>query len=289
MLPFRKILFPVDFSDRCRAISPIVRQTVEKFNADLVLLHAFDVLPLVLQPVEPSFAMPLPNFIEIRRRDEERLRQFTIEMFQGMKPTLLVEDGEPGRVVRDAIRHQGADLVMLPTYGHGAFRRFLLGSATAKILHDVDCAIWTDVHHAETQPTFPYRHVLCALDVNSEEASAVLRAGCSIAGTYDANLMLLHVVEAPPATWEVDYAEYREALLNRADEKMRQLRHETGIRAPYEIVGARRPADELRRIAIERQADLIITGRGHAQDGLGRVLSQLYPIIREAPCPVLSI
>jgi hypothetical protein len=35
--------------------------------------------------------------------------------------------------------------------------------------------------------------------------------------------------------------------------------------------------------------DLIVTGRGHSQDGIGRAWSQLFPIIREAPCPVLSI
>jgi nucleotide-binding universal stress UspA family protein len=240
-------------------------------------------------PVDGSLAMPVPDPVEIRRWQSERLKQFSIELFPGMKPTLLVENGDPGRAVRDNVRRNGADLVMLPTHGRGAFRRFLLGSVTTKILHDVDCAVWTDAHHAETQPAFPYRRVVCALDVNSDEAAAVLRAACSVARVYEADLMLLNVVRVPPTAWEVDYAEYRQALLDNADAKMRLLRQETGIRAPYEIVGANRPAEELRRIAAERNADLIVTGRGHSQGGLGRVESQLYQIIREAPCPVLSI
>ncbi len=288
MLPFRKILFPVDFSDRCRAIAPFVRQTAEKFDASLILLHAIDPVPLVMGFMEASAAMPLPDFVEMRRKQEESLKQFEQEMFPGMKLTRMLEDGEPGRVVRDTIRHHGADLVMMPTHGHGAFRRFLLGSVTAKVLHDVDCAVWTDVHHAESQPAFPYSHVLCALDPDAEESGAVVRAAASVAHTYSAALVLLTVVETPPAAWEVDYAPYRKAVLDAADEKMRRLRHETGIQAPYEVVDGR-PAEEISRIAVERKADLIVTGRRHSQTGLGRAWSQLFPIIREAPCPVLSI
>lgn len=288
MLPFKTILFPVDFSDRCRAIAPFVRQTAEKFDASLILLHAVDPVPLVMGSVEASAAMPLPDFVEMRKRQENRLKDFDEELFSGMKCTRLVEDGEPGRVVRDTIRHQGADLVMLPTHGHGAFRRFLLGSVTAKVLHDVDCAVWTDVHHTESQPAFPYRHILCALDMDAEETPAVLRAAQSVAHTYDAELQFIHVVETPPAAWEVDYGPYRKAVLDAADEKMRRLRHEAGIQTPYEIVEGN-PSEELRRVAIERKADLIVTGRGHARGGLSRAWSQLFDIIREAPCPVLSI
>jgi nucleotide-binding universal stress UspA family protein len=288
MLPFRKILFPIDLSDQCRAIAPFVRQTVEKFNADLILIHAIDAVPLVMTSVEPSAVTPLPDFVRIRALQEERVNQFTREMFPDLKPTVLIEDGEAGRVVRDAIRHQGADLVMMPTHGHGVFRRLLLGSVTAKILHDVDCAIWTDVHHAESRPLASYRRVLAALSLDTEETGAVLRAAAFVARAYEADLQLVHVAETPPSAWEVDYAPYRKAMMDSADEQMRRLRIEAGLQAPYQILDGR-PAEEVRRVALEWQADLIVTGRGHAQDGLGRAWSQLFPIIREAPCPVLSI
>jgi hypothetical protein len=44
----------------------------------------------------------------------------------------------------------GADLIMMPTYGMGSFRRHLIGSVTAKVLHDVACPVWTAAH-VETQ------------------------------------------------------------------------------------------------------------------------------------------
>lgn len=289
MLPFRRILFPVDFSEQSRALAPKVRETVERFGADLVLVHAVDPIPLVVGSVEASVAMPVPDFGEIRRRQEERLKAFDREMFPGLKPTLLVEDGEAGGVVSNTIRRHGADLVMMPTHGHGALRRWLLGSVTTKVLHDASCAVWTEAaHDVAAQPRFPYRQVLCALQLDNEETEAVLRAACAMARKYEAELLIVHAVEIPPAAWEMDFAPYKKAILDAADAKVRKLRQETGISAPYEIVEGR-PAEQIRQLAVDRKADLIVTGRGHAQGGLSRAWSQLYPIIREAPCPVLSV
>jgi hypothetical protein len=43
-------------------------------------------------------------------------------------------------------------LIAMPTHGYGLFRRFLLGSVTAKVLHDADCPIWTGVHMEAAPP-----------------------------------------------------------------------------------------------------------------------------------------
>jgi nucleotide-binding universal stress UspA family protein len=288
MLPFRKILFPTDFSERCRAVAPAVAHTVERFGAELILLNAIDPAPLMTGALEPSLVSPVPDFLEQRRRQEHQLGEFQREFFATAHTTLAVEDGDPAWAVRQFVRHHAVDLVMLPTHGRGAFRRLLLGSVTTKILHDVDCAVWTDAHRTEGNPGFPYRRILCCLDVHEAEAAAVLRAACSLASTYDAELALVHVVETPPASWEVDYVVYRDQMIETANKKMGQLMEDSGIQAPFEI-GSGGRSEEVHRVAVARGADLIVTGRGHARSGVGRLWSSLYSIIREAPCPVLSI
>jgi nucleotide-binding universal stress UspA family protein len=40
---------------------------------------------------------------------------------------------------------------------------------------------------------------------------------------------------------------------------------------------------------LAEQADLVIIGRGHADRALGRLRSHTYNIIRNAPCPVISV
>jgi nucleotide-binding universal stress UspA family protein len=44
-----------------------------------------------------------------------------------------------------------------------------------------------------------------------------------------------------------------------------------------------------REAALGHQSDLIVIGRGVMQTRLGRLRSSAYSIVREAPCPVISI
>ena len=41
MIPFRRVLFPVDYSEPCRALVPYVRETIGHFSAELTLVHAY--------------------------------------------------------------------------------------------------------------------------------------------------------------------------------------------------------------------------------------------------------
>ncbi len=57
--------------------------------------------------------------------------------------------GDPAQVITAFAHTQGVDLIMMPTHGYGPFRRLLLGSVTAKVLHDAECPVWTAVHMAK--------------------------------------------------------------------------------------------------------------------------------------------
>jgi nucleotide-binding universal stress UspA family protein len=48
-------------------------------------------------------------------------------------------------------------------------------------------------------------------------------------------------------------------------------------------------AEGIRQTALERGMELTIVGRGREGGSFSRGLSQLYAIIRESPCPVLSV
>ncbi len=42
MIAFKRILFPVDFSEQCRATVPAVKALAQRFDAELELLHIVD-------------------------------------------------------------------------------------------------------------------------------------------------------------------------------------------------------------------------------------------------------
>jgi len=216
MLPFRQILFPVDYSEPCRAIVPYVEDMIRHFSANLTLVHASGLGLEALGYSELNFAdAGLQQ--QSRSMEQKRLRDFAAEMFPSQHVEAIAEEGDPASVIHKVVQHQGADLVMLPTHGRGAVRRFLLGSVTAKLMHDLTTVVWTGVHSAvaEHQPGIPYRSIVCALD-KSDEAEGVLRSAAAFADSYGAKLLLVHVVETPPGAWDVDFEPYKKDLMDAA-------------------------------------------------------------------------
>jgi nucleotide-binding universal stress UspA family protein len=286
MFPFRKILFPVDYSAPCEAVVPYVKEMVRHFSADLTLVHAYG--PEALAFSELAITDPdLPD--EARTHEQQRLRDFALKTFPGQHVETITQLGEAGTVLHGIVQHQGTDLVMLPTHGRGPIRRFLLGSVAAKVLHDIGAAVWTGVGAAliDHAPRMPYESILCALD-DSDEAQGVLKAAAAFADNYRAQLWLVQVVQMPPVTMEIDFSPYKKDLIDASEDRLQELKAQLGINALHTVIeGA--VADGVRQEAVRRRADLIITGRGHAQAAVGRIWSNVYPIVREAPCPVLSL
>lgn len=286
MLPFRRILFPVDYSEPCRAVVPYIKEMARRFSAELTLVHAYG--PEALAASELTLADPgLPA--EARAMEERRLRAFAAETFPGQHVETVAEGGEPGTVIHALVQHQGTDLVMLATHGRGPVRRLLLGSVATKVLHDISAAVWTGTGSAlaEHTPSIPYRSILCALSENPE-SEAVLKAAAALASAYGAQLELVHVTPPPPITAEMDLGPYLEAMNDAAHFQMRELKAKLGVDAPHAVLNGV-ISSTIRQEALRRKADLVVTGRGHAQATFSRLWSHLYPLVRESPCPVLSI
>jgi nucleotide-binding universal stress UspA family protein len=77
-------------------------------------------------------------------------------------------------------------------------------------------------------------------------------------------------------------------LIETSRERLAQLQSAAGtnfeISMRFGAVG-----DVVRDAALQHEADLILMGRGVIQGMLGRLRSEAYAIIREAPCPVISL
>jgi len=100
-------------------------------------------------------------------------------------------------------------------------------------------------------------------------------------------LSLVRVVQMPPPTAELDFSPYKKDIMDAADDGLRTLQEKVGIDSPLAVVEAT-VADGVREESMRRNADLVIIGRGRAQSTL-RMWSHVYPVVRESPCPVLSL
>ena len=284
MLPFRRILFPVDHSEPCKLMVPSVISMAKHFQSEITLLHACP-WPLAFYGEQMPAGYIVPEVMEAA--EKERLAKFAVEMFPGEAVRQVVVVDDAVMAIRSEVERNGTDLIMRPTRGHGVLRRLLLGSVTAKVLHDLSCPVWTGVHNALSLGSGPYRSIVCAVSLG-EETSAIAQAAAALAKSFGAKLSLLHVVESQPPAAEIDYGPYLTQSMDNAQARLEDLKREFLIDASIAVMEGPITGclnDEVAR----RSADLIVVGRGHDQDAVGRLWSRLYDIVRESPCPVLSI
>src|SRR5579862_2567466 len=111
MLPFRKIVFPVDYSDPCQAVVPYVDDMVRQFSAGLTLVHAYGPGVVLSNPTVPFMDPKLPE--KMQEEQEWQLRAFAREFFPTARVSSIAELGEPGGVIDKVAQQEGADLIML--------------------------------------------------------------------------------------------------------------------------------------------------------------------------------
>ena len=179
---------------------------------------------------------------------------------------------------------------MMPTHGYGPFRSLLLGSVTAKVLHDSQCPVWTGAHMAES-PGLEHvnaKNVLCAVD-GTPKSVPLMEWASDFSKHTGAALRLVSVVPATEG-WperQLDREMVAEEV-KMARDRIAYLQREAGINAPLCVATGNIPGavrDEARRHA----ADLIVIGLGLLNETFCRIRTHSYGIIRQAPCPVVSV
>jgi nucleotide-binding universal stress UspA family protein len=289
MLRFDTILFPVDFSDRCRGAARYVEAVAGRFQSRLVLLHVLETT--IGQPGDLDFGGLATSlqWEDRTARAQQLLDDFGAPEVAHLNVARRLESGDPARTIIRVAREENAGLIAMPTHGYGGFRRFILGSVTAKVLHDAACPVWTGVHmeNAPTLEAISIRSIVCALDL-SARSPEVLAASAWLANEYGARLTLVHAVPGTEAIPErILDCELRRHLIAQARERLQTLAAEAGAETGVAVESgeAARVVDTVVR---RESADLVVIGRGQ-HSGFGRLRTHAYAIIRESPCPVLSI
>ncbi len=266
MFQLRRILFPVDFSIRCRGAAAYVQSLAGRFDAELVLLHVIEATyNTTLQDLHASRMHKFDGFFD---RSLKHLRVKTV-----------VEQGEAAQKIIDYAAAHDVDLIMIPTQGMGIYRRLILGSTSAKVLHDADCPVWTGVHLENAPPleAVAWQRILCAVDLK-ESSARVLDWASHLAEEYQAEVTLVHVLTG------ADSPKDRGAAL----EALEKLRQAAGSRAVLRVE-AGDVSKVVSQMSQELKPDLLVIGRKAEAGVLGRLEVIAYALIRQSPCPVVSV
>ena len=205
--------------------------------------------------------------------------------------------GDPARKIVQYALNEQSDVIVMATHGLGGFRRHLLGSNTAKVLHDADCPVWTGVHleGTGTSPAFPIRQILCAVDLGPQSANTLTWASV-LQKEFDARLTLAHAALFPPQRARVgaiyqggaEQSNWGVTVRSAVLKELEQLRSNSDAAAEI-LVASGEPAQVISEAANRLNADILVIGRGSAAGALGRLRANAYAIIHQSPCPVVSV
>lgn len=281
----KHILFPVDFSDRSNTAVPFVAEMARRNDAKVTLFAAAH--PHYMEGLEGT---PLIDPQVILDGVKAQLDKVFVSDFAGLQVARVAVLENAARAITDFVAANKVDLVMMPTHGYGPFRQLLLGSVTAKVLHDAHVPVWTSAHTGDApdrEHVMP-RHILCAVDASSASIELMRWAG-GLAKNLGATLRLVHAVPAieawPERTMD---QEFEETLRENARRTIENLEKAADIEVPV-CIGAGTVPDVVREEALQHKTDLLVIGRGALQETMGRLRTHSYGIIRHAPCPVLSV
>src|SRR3954464_3078251 len=177
----------VVFSGRSAPAARYAKSLAAHFGSQIILLH-------VLPPLHLEFGCPDISGYMLADLCQNRVEQSTRELDAFLPDELsgpcverLVIEGDPPPCIVEPA-HGRAGLIMMPPHGYGPFRRFILGSVTAKVLHDADCPVWTGVH-LEDAPSgpVPLSRIVCAVDLGPQSSKTLCWAA-SLAVQFGAEL-----------------------------------------------------------------------------------------------------
>jgi nucleotide-binding universal stress UspA family protein len=288
MFSLRRILVPIDFSERSHTAVRYAEALARRFQAHLTLLHVLPPPHYEFTALEAGGAVLDDLFAARTQYAQKELDSFLADELAGQDVERVLSEGDPARQIVETARTSEASVVLMPTHGYGTFRRFILGSVTAKVLHDAECPVWTGVHieSAPQMQVLELRRILVAVDLGSQSAKAIAW-GREIASTYGAKLSVVHAIPCSdrPSRDPLD-ASWHDQFLVEVRERIRALGAPEGTEIAIETGDA--PAAVCRH-ATASEADLLVIARGSAAGAFGRLRTNAYAIIRESPCPVVSV
>ncbi len=285
MLALPKILVPIDFSERSCGAGRCAAALARRFGSQVTLLHV-----LLATPFGAGFeAAGAAMVVEwLRTRGDQAARDldgFLPGEWQELDVRRIVLEGDPAPTIVDFAHRETSSLIVMPTHGYGPFRRFILGSNTAKVLHDADCPVWTGIHMPESSHPgdIKWRRILCAVDLGPQ-SERTLAWAAGMARACESQLVLMHAMACTSET----EGDWRSRVRETVQEELIRLQSDTGIDAEI-LVEAGEPAHTICAAATNRNADLLVIGRGSAAGTFGRLRTNAYAIIRQSPCPVVSV
>lgn len=271
------VLVPLDGSEEAKTALPVARVVAQASHASIQVIHAAD---------RPLSHDELVERVGLRR---EEMRGLVVEHSVGTAVDVVI--GTAGE--------KAAMLIAMATRGRTDYRGRVVRPNVEETIRRSPCPVLLvrPETRAKTGATTRLRRLLLPLD-GAPSSAAVTHPALELADRAEAEVDLVFVadrgrspqepgtltapryLDQPQHEWPAWVAEF----LSRFGTA---LGHRAAGPSTRIFLRAGRPADEILRLALERDSDLIVLGwRGRMDSDHGRVAQE---VLRMAPCPVLLL
>jgi nucleotide-binding universal stress UspA family protein len=281
---FKNILFATDFSSASDTALSYVLGVARSHDSKVIVTHAVPQQPL--DGFTPS--APLVEIDREWRDAQQKLQEYRdTDTFIGLRHEFVLEHGDPIRVIKDLVAHEGVDLVVLGTHGRTGFRKLFSGSLTEEIFREVTCPILVIGPNSATQTArlWQPQRILFATEFCPGSRHALPYA-IALTEEHHATLTLLHVVPLVPWEQQTELTElYQQRLREIVASSATSLKMEFSIRFDLATPG-------ILAAARDQHADLIVMGARRTPFGEFESHvpgSTAYEVICNAHCPVLTV
>ena len=288
MLNIKKILLPVDIPIASLGVIHQAATLARHFHSEIVMLHVVTAQSLAADVPEDRRELAGGDLLAaiIRQAQKQQDSSLGAEL-DGLTIQCISGIGDAAQAIVQTAQEEKADLIMMPSHGF-TFYQFLLGSVTAKVLHETECPVWTGAHVQESPvQKFAIRDVLCAVEFGPR-ADITVSWGAQMAAEFGAHLTLANVTASVefwgPGGSYVNQ-EWKEALIGDASQQMAKLQQDMDVKADV-FIGSGDEPKVLSQAAKQTRADLLVTG---CYPYGGHLRTHGYGIICAVPIPVLSV
>jgi nucleotide-binding universal stress UspA family protein len=283
----------VDFSDHSRRALKYAAALQAHFGGRLVIIHVVD--PLLAAAQRTYQTDPLGADVH------EELRAFVASAGIDAAPgspsvELVLTMGDAAAEILKLASERRADAIVMGTHGLSGLRRVFFGSTTANVLKHANVPVIA-VPLAEDAPSRAdllrqHTVVLSPVDFH-ESANLAARLGGELAQSLKLRLILLHVVPPLRASGSRQQAadEYNRDRVRQAQEQLQDLAASLGMSNIEVITALGDVAEEIARVAEERDAGFIVMGlHGESMPIVGHAPGSVaYRTLLQTSVPVVAV
>ncbi|MBY0477705.1 MAG: universal stress protein [Chitinophagaceae bacterium] len=222
----KKILVPTDFSPNANKALDFAVQIAKQAKAEIILIHAFDLIDTVFKDHQNVYKEHNQNIIEKTNANLSLLKK-NIEGTGNLSVSIKLYKGKVTDTILQASEEHHADLIIMGTLGVSRLKEKIFGSKTAGIIGKINVPVMAVPLLSEWG--IPEKILLVVNDF--EEQPDIINPVFELAAMFNAIVHIAIFTDIDSAE-AVDYLEHKRSITS-CEERLKAHYKNTNIRSVH--------------------------------------------------------